>query len=207
MVIDFSVALDPPGLGKQELDLLTVKDMRSLGLDVVAVVRQRTLAGKDSRGQPFKSYSTRAIYITKAGARLAPKGGRTTPSGKSVFYAEKLGYAQYKRASRGFSSSIKGATAEVDLWLSGQMMNSLHVSRATTTQVRVSLGAREALYGAHVNKVRRFMGLTRKERDLMAGDLEAIVEKRLAGAFGRGASGFAPRGAGTDFAPRSSGST
>jgi hypothetical protein len=205
LTIDFSVDLDPPGLGKQELDLLTVKDMRSLGLDVVAVVRQRTLAGKDSRGQPFKRYSVKPIYIARARARLAPKGGRKSRTGKSVYYAG--GYAEYKRTSRGFSSSIKGATAEVDLWLSGQMMNSLHVSRATTTQVRVSLGAREALYGAHVNKVRRVMGLTRKERDLMATDLEAIVERRLAGAFGRGASGFAPRGAGTDFAPRGSGST
>lgn len=178
--------VDPPGLGKQDLDLLTIADMRSLGHDVVAIVHTRTLQGRDRYGANFKAYSTNAIYVAKAGARLAPKGGRPSRSGKSVYYAG--GYADYKRSSRRFNTAISGATSEVDLTLSGQMMRSLHVAQATTTQVRVSLGAREALYGVHVNKVRRFMGLTRKEQAGLAVDLEAIVEKRLAGAFGRGAS-------------------
>ncbi len=193
MTIDFKVKVDPPGaFSAKDVDLLTVKDMRQLGHDVVATVKQRTLRGLDSRGNRFKSYSKNPIYVARKRARLAPKGGRPSRTGKSVFYAG--GYAEYKRASRRFSSSIQGATAEIDLTLSGQMLNSLHVARATTTQVHVSVGAREALYGIHVNNARRFMGLTKKEQGFVSKDLETIIERRLSAAFGRGVTGSGDQG-------------
>ena len=187
--INFTVAVDPPGaFDARDVDLITKKDMLQLGQSIVALVRIRTLQGLDKRGTPFRPYSRRPLYVAKKRARLAPKGGRPTKSGKSVFYAG--GYAEYKRTSRRLSVPTDGsATAEVDLILSGQLMGSLHVSRATPTSVRISTGAREALYGIHVNSVRRFMGISRKEREGFAKDLEGIAEKRLAAAFGRGVRG------------------
>ena len=188
MRIDFTVKVDPPGaFDDRDVDLVSEKDMRSLGHDVVATVRVRTLKGLDRHGTPFKRYSTNPLYVSKRFARLSPKGGRPSRTGKSVFYDG--GYAEYKRASRRFSAGAEGHTGEVDLTLSGELLNSLHVSRATPTMVRVSVSARASLYGAHVNKTRQFMGLTRIEQKQMAADLERIVATRLMGAFGRGVKG------------------
>ncbi len=189
--INFTVAVDPPGaFDARDVDLITEKDMRRLGQGIVVTIKTRTLRGLDKRGNPFKPYSRRPIYVAKRHARLAPKGGRPSRTGKSIYYAG--GYAEYKRTSRRLSVPTDGsATAEVDLILSGQLMGSIHVSRATPTSVRISTGAREALYGVHVNNVRRFMGISRKDREQMSADIEAIVERRLSAAFGRGLGGFA----------------
>jgi len=186
--INFTVKVDPPGaFDARSVDLITKQDMLRLGQDIVVAINLRTLRGVDRHGQPFKRYSTTPIYVAKRFARLAPKGGRPSKSGKSVFYSG--GYAEYKRTSRRHSSAIAGATAEVDLTLSGALMRSIHVSRSTPTMVRVSTGAREALYGVHVNASRRFMGLSRKDKEALGADIEAIAEKRLAAAFGRGVRG------------------
>lgn len=175
--------------------LLTAKDMRAVGNDIVATIRKRTLAGIDRRGNPFKGYSTRPIYVAVRGARLAPKPGRWSRSRRSVYYAG--GYREYKLASRlpGQGAAIASAvqaggaalsaivgqlgTAEVDLTLSGRMLQSLHVSKATASTVEVSLGASEALYGVHVNEQRQFVGLTKDEATAAGEDIAAVIVSRL----------------------------
>ena len=51
--------------------------------------------GLDADRKPFKDYSTKPIYVAFRGARLKPKGGRPSRTGRSIFYAG--GYQQYKQ--------------------------------------------------------------------------------------------------------------
>ena len=142
--------------------LWTARDSARLASDTLASIKLRTTRGIDANGQKFDGYSTEPIYVAKRGARLAPKGGSPTPSGKSVYYEG--GYKQYKHDSR--RRSTLAGTAEVDLVLSGNMMNNLVVKEATAKGFTIGL-TRHAGYGYYVNEKREFLGLTSQDIDII----------------------------------------
>jgi len=154
--------------------LWTARDSMGVALNTVASIKLRTSEGKDANDQPFKGYSTRPIYITKKGARLKPKGGRPSRTGKSIFYAG--GYKQYKKDSR--RRGGVGDSAEVDLVLSGNMLNNFVVKQATVNGFKLGL-TNKAQYGYAVNETREFIGLTDKEVDILVRSIEFDLRRKL----------------------------
>ena len=51
------------------------RDTMRLASDTLASIKLRTSRGIDANGVEFDDYSTNAIYVSKRGARLKPKGG------------------------------------------------------------------------------------------------------------------------------------
>ena len=142
--------------------------MLNIGNVVGDMIVTRTLAGQDADGNAFANYSTEPTYISKGtgtgtGARLAPKGGRVSRTGRSVYYAG--GYREFKQLSRKPGQAPRGGatsgpTSEVDLTLSGQLMRSIEVAQADEDSVVIQTGPGTVDYAAAVNERRRFMGLT-----------------------------------------------
>lgn len=130
-------------------------------LNSIALIKRRTMKGIDAKGNAFKRYSTKGLYISLKGARLKPKGGRLSRSGKSMYFAG--GYKEYKQKSR--LGNIQ--TAEVDLVLSGILMNSIQVLNSTRSSYTIGLASQSRSYGYHVNKKREFLGLTRQEQEII----------------------------------------
>jgi hypothetical protein len=154
--------------------LWTAKDTKRLALDTLASIKLRTSKGKDADGGSFKEYSKKPLYVAKRGARLAPKGGEPSRTGKSVYYAG--GYRQYKDESRRRGGD--GNSAEVDLVLSGNMMNNLVVKQATKNMFVIGL-TDKAQYGYIVNEERRFLGLSAKDVEVLVEAVELEVRRKL----------------------------
>ena len=154
--------------------LWTARDSMGLASNTVASIKIRTGKGLDASDRPFKGYSTRPIYISKKGARLKPKGGRPSRTGKSIFYSG--GYKQYKKESRRRGGA--GDSAEVDLVLSGNMLNNFVVKEATQNGFKIGL-TNNAQYGYGVNKTREFIGLTDKEVDILVKAVEFDFRRKL----------------------------
>lgn len=140
--------------------------MLNIGNVVRDMIIRRTLTGQDADGNAFADYSTDPTYISKGtgtGARLAPKGGRPTRSGRSVYYEG--GYREFKQLSRKAGQTPRGGaasgpTSEVDLTLSGQLMRSIEVAQADEDSVVIQTGPGTVDYAAAVNERRKFMGLS-----------------------------------------------
>jgi len=154
--------------------LWTAKDMAGLAANTLASIKLRTSKGLDADGSSFKGYSKKAIYVSKRGARLAPKGGEPSRTGESVFY--KGGYRQYKHESRRRGGDDD--SAEVDLVLSGNMMNNLIVKQATEDMFVIGLSDK-AQYGYAVNQDRQFLGLSPKDIEILVEAVEAEVRKKI----------------------------
>ena len=155
-------------------NLWTQNDSVILGQNTLAQIKIRTGKGIDANGQPFAEYSTNPIYIQKKGAKLKPKGGKPTKSGDSVFYQD--GYAQYKHESRRRGQG--GESAEVDLVLSGKMLNNFIVKEATDTGFKIGL-TNQAEYGYDVNQDREFIGLTDGEVAVIVKAVELDLKRKL----------------------------
>jgi hypothetical protein len=155
-------------------NLWTQNDSVILGQNTLAQIKIRTGKGIDANGQPFAEYSTNPIYIQKKGAKLKPKGGKPTKSGDSVFYQD--GYAQYKHESRRRGQG--GESAEVDLVLSGNMLNNFIVKEATDTGFKIGL-TNQAEYGYDVNQDREFIGLTDGEVAVIVKAVELDLKRKL----------------------------
>jgi hypothetical protein len=155
-------------------NLWTQNDSVILGQNTLAQIKIRTGKGIDANGQPFAEYSTNPIYIQKKGAKLKPKGGKPTKSGDSVFYQD--GYAQYKHESRRRGQG--GESAEVDLVLSGNMLNNFIVKEATDTGFKIGL-TNQAQYGYDVNQDREFIGLTNGEVAVIVKAVELDLKRKL----------------------------
>ena len=151
----------------------SAKDTLRLAQNSLASIKLRTSKGIDANGIPFKGYSKNAIYVSKRGARLKPKGGRPSRTGRSIFYAG--GYKQYKHDSRQRS---KGDSAEVDLVLSGNMLNNLVIKEATVDRFVIGL-TQHAQYGYAVNEDRKFLGLTTKDQEILVKAVGIELRKRL----------------------------
>ncbi len=154
--------------------LWSAKDSARLASDTVASIKLRTSRGLDAKGVKFDGYSTKSIYVAKRGARLKPKGGRPSRTGRSIFYAG--GYRQYKHESR--SRGGGGDSAEVDLILSGNMMNNLVVKSATPDGFTIGL-TKQAQYGYFVNQKRQFLGLSPADVNILIQAVEIELRKRL----------------------------
>jgi len=160
----------------------TEKDTRALAQNVLASIKLRTSRGIDANGEPFQEYSTKPIYIQKQGAKLKPKGGRPSKSGKSVYYEG--GYQEYKEQSRRrqqqpTTKSGAGQSAEVDLVLSGALMNNFVVLEATATSFKLGLTKHVQHYGYEVNEYRPFIGLTDEEVDILVEAIEHDIKDKL----------------------------
>jgi hypothetical protein len=145
-----------------------------LASNTLASIKLRTGKGLDANGEPFKPYSTAPIYIAKRGARLKPKGGRPSRTGKSIYYEG--GYQQYKNQSRRRGQSTD--SAEVDLVLSGNMMNNLVVKEATASGFTIGL-TKHAQYGFAVNETREFIGLSPDDVEVLMDSAEAELRRKL----------------------------
>lgn len=143
---------------------MTQPKMLAIGLDMVSIIKMRVYKGIDANEKPFLAYSTKPLYVSKKsplGRRLAPKGGIKTKGG---MYFEG-GYREYKEKSRKRSNAIEGQTAEVDLTLSGMMMQHFTVLSSTARSFVIGLLPPVRHYGYNVNSKRSFIGLSPKEVD------------------------------------------
>ena len=154
--------------------LWTARDSARLASDTLAAIKIRTTRGVDANGRPFKGYSTEPIYVSKRGARLTPKGGELTSSGRSIYYEG--GYKQYKHDSR--RRATLAGTAEVDLVLSGNMMNNLVVKQATAKGFIIGL-TQHAGYGYYVNEEREFLGLTSQDVEMITEAVAIELRKKI----------------------------
>lgn len=174
MKVVLRAQVDPVTVG----DIIDRRGMIALGNAAVAFIRKRTGEGESYTGEAFEPYSTRPIYITRGsgtGARLAPKGGRKSRTGRSVYYAG--GYAQYKRESTGASV--------VNLVLSGQLMRSIVVADASGRRVTVHIGSGAVKYGRAVNAKRPFMGIADGEVPSLERVAQAQVDRTIRAAQAR----------------------
>lgn len=153
----------------------TAQDSMRLALNTLAMIKLRTSKGIDANGAKFKDYSQKPMYVAKKGARLAPKGGRPSKTGRSIYYAG--GYQQYKHDSR--KRGKKAKSAEVDLVLSGQLMNNLVVKEATPTGFTIGLTKHVSSYGYDVNAKREFLGLTKDDIDVLVEAVNHDVRRKL----------------------------
>lgn len=157
--------------------LWTAKDTLRLAQNTLASIKLRTSRGLDADGRPFKDYkpySTKPLYVSKRGARLKPKGGRPSKTGESVYYEG--GYQQYKKLSR--DRGGEGDSAEVDLVLSGNMMNNLIVKQATEDMFVIGL-SNKAQYGYIVNRDRQFLGLSPQDIEILVEAVEIEMRKKF----------------------------
>lgn len=153
-------------------DIIDKRGMTTLGNTVVALIRRRTQQGVDADGDKFTPYSTRPIYISRfrgTGARLKPKGGQPSRTGASIYYAG--GYAEYKRLSTGSNA--------VNLTLSGQLMRSIRVTKASARKVVVQTSGGAIRYARGVNSRRPFMGVPPDEIGVLEKVLDAEVKRTI----------------------------
>lgn len=154
----------------------SANDTKRLASNTLATVKLRTSRGISSTGTPFIEYSTKPLYVAFKGARLKPKGGRVSRTGNSVFYKD--GYKQYKQESRKRTGKA-GESAEVDLVLSGQLMNNLVILEATETRFRIGLTKHVQHYGYDVHKKRPYIGLTDDEINILVDAVAIDISNKL----------------------------
>lgn len=156
--------------------LWTARDSARLGMDTLAAIKLRTSKGLDANGKRFKRYSIKPLYVAFKGARLKPKGGRLSRTGRSIYY--KRGYAQYKAESRRVG---RGSSALVDLVASGALMNNLVLKEATKNRFIIGLTANVAHYGYAVNADREYLGLSPRDVNVLVSAVQAELTKKIRG--------------------------
>jgi hypothetical protein len=145
-------------------------------MDTLAAIKLRTSKGLDANGKRFKRYSIKPLYVAFKGARLKPKGGRLSRTGRSIYY--KRGYAQYKAESRRVG---RGSSALVDLVASGALMNNLVLKEATKHRFVIGLTANVAHYGYAVNADREYLGLSPRDVNVLVSAVQAELTKKIRG--------------------------
>ena len=155
----------------------TAADSQMTALDTVALIKRRIYRGIDANGRPFFKYSTRPIYIPKKGARLKPKGGRRSRTGRSVYYAG--GYAEYKRLSRRRVAGGANQTAEVDLTLSGALVNNIQPLQVSRSGYTIGLTPAVRGYGYYVNERRPYLGLSPNDVRVLTDAVAARIRKKF----------------------------
>jgi len=162
--------------------LWTKKDTMRLAMNTLASIKLRTSKGLDADEIAFDDYSEKPIYISKkkgTGARLKPRGGIRKRGRKTVFYPG--GYREYKHESRkrGRNNPYQDDSAEVDLILSGALMNNLVVLNADKTSFTIGLTSHVQHYGYYVNEQREFLGLSDKDITILVLAVQAEIENKL----------------------------
>ena len=166
-------------------DLSSPRIMRQIGLDAIMLIRERTVSGVSATGQPFIGYSTRPISISVK-QFPKPKGGRLSKSGNYVYYQG--GYKEYKQLSRmpgtvqpRKNPQAKAPTAEVDLTLTGLMLNSIQVKQVTKTSVTIGVTGKSLDYAYYVNQKRLFMGLSASDVNVLSDVYASLLPRGLGG--------------------------
>lgn len=157
--------------------LWSKKDSAQTALDTIALIKRRIYQGIDDNGVKFDGYSQKAMYVAKKGARLSPKGGRPSRTGKSVYY--KGGYQQYKHESRRRVQGGSNQTAEVDLTLSGALVNNIVPTSVKRESFSIGLSPAVRHYGYYVDAKRGFIGLTDREVVILSNAIAARIRKKL----------------------------
>ena len=165
---------------KVKLDLTipqiwSAQDSMIASADTIALVRLRTYSGKDTSDKPLAKYSTRPIYVEKD-APLEPRGGVQTERG--MYF--KGGYREYKMKSRRYTAGGRNQTAEVDLTLSGALMNNLITTKATKSGYTIGLSSAVKDYGYRVNARRSFIGLSPTDQTKLTAAIASRIRKKLA---------------------------
>jgi hypothetical protein len=158
--------------------LWTKKDTMRLAMNTLASIKLRTSKGLDADEVKFDDYSDKPIYIPigkGTGARLKPKGGRVSRTGNSVFYSG--GYQQYKEESRKRGSGDD--SAEVDLVLSGALMNNLVVLNAEETKFTIGLTSHVRHYGYYVNETREYICLSDKDVEILFQSVKEEIANKI----------------------------
>ena len=168
--MNLSMKVDNPFKAISKASFWTVQDSRKLGLNTIAQIKLRTSKGLDADLEPFRDYSTAPIYVRLDNPRLAPKGGRVSRSKQSMYFIG--GYEEYKAKSR------KKRGGEVDLILSGNMMNNFILIKATKTGFTIGIQA-NIDYAHDVNNVREFMGLNAKDAKIINDAIEYDIQDRI----------------------------
>ena len=162
--------------------LWTKKDTMRLAMNTLASIKLRTSRGLDANDIPFDKYSDKPIYIPigkGTGARLKPKGGRVSRTGNSVFYSG--GYREYKdeSRSRGKKNKHQDDSAEVDLVLSGALMNNLVVLSAEQTRFTIGLTSHVKYYGYFVNDTREYIGLSDRDVEILFQSVREEIANKI----------------------------
>jgi hypothetical protein len=162
--------------------LWTKKDTMRLAMNTLASIKLRTSKGIDANGAAFDKYSEKAIYIPidkGTGARLKPKGGRLSRTGQSMFFED--GYKEYKDKSRkrGRRNPHQDDSAEVDLVLSGALMNNLVVLEAEQTKFKIGLTSNVQYYGYYVNEKREFIGLSNDDVNILNQSVQDEISRKI----------------------------
>jgi hypothetical protein len=147
--------------------------MEQLAVEAKAMIDRRTAVGKDAEGKKFAPYSP-GYSAAKARSISSRRGKRQkTRAGKS-------GLGRYGLGA--------GRMIVVDLTASGRMMSSLasHALDVATSEVYFSASseAQKAYWhqtGAGKLPIRRFMGLSKKEREALGRSCLEKLAKRHGG--------------------------
>lgn len=132
MKIDIQSNSSEYAVGLKGVTFTSKKMMTALGLELIARIKRRTMAGKGPKGNNLKGYSTRPLVKKKRG-RIVAKGG--VPVGPDrVFYAG--GYKQFKEESTG--------RTVVNYLLSGHTQKALRVLQASSFEAVCGPGTNEA---------------------------------------------------------------
>lgn len=83
---------------------------------------------------------------------------------------------ELRSISRG---KVAGQSANVDLVLSGQLMNNLIVLEATSTRFRIGLTKHVRYYGYSVDNDRPYIGLSDKEIDILVKSIGIDIKQKL----------------------------
>ena len=158
--------------------LWTKKATMRLAMNTLASIKLRTSRGLDANDIPFDKYSDKPIYIPigkGTGARLKPKGGRVSRTGNSIFYSG--GYQEYKEESRKRGGGDD--SAEVDLVLSGALMNNLVVLSAEQTRFTIGLTSHVKHYGYFVNDTREYIGLSDRDVEILFQSVREEIANKI----------------------------
>lgn len=160
---------------------ITERAMYRAGLLAVKLIRERTLAGRDVEGQPFRPYGTTTF--------ARPAGGLTKTARANlrglVSYFRKSGslWMAVQGGYKAFKEAVYGDASTVNLQAEGAMLRSITVLEpvdTTTGTVRVGFTRSEEAEKAYWHNVsgagksrviRRFMGLSDDDKRLIATDI------------------------------------
>ena len=161
---------------------LDTASIRRFGSRCVEMILQRTAWGMDSNGKPFKEYSTRpfkmpAGAVPKRAVKILRAGGnlRYFKNGKALWCVIIGGYAAFKKAIY----TKTGYSGNVNLTLSGAMLNALEVIKAGNNTVRIGLTRTEEAQKAFWLKEKGFEFLGISKEELSDQYLTEIVAKGL----------------------------
>jgi hypothetical protein len=148
---------------------ISEKGMKRLGMKVVSLIKENTLAGFDKDGLAFKSYSTRPFAMPsgattkRALGKLDKDGGLVwfKKDGKAIWVVVLGGYLALKKARYPKGRGVPNLTA------TGAMMRSLGVLRVSDNKITIGFKRAEEAEKMlwNINKGRDPLGLPEDQWD------------------------------------------